>query len=80
VGRLANWPNAYNQFSVPLTALRKALLGMTFANNAESPLAEACLNEIEELRDEYGRINDEPRHPDISSGHPWPREAAITIV
>jgi hypothetical protein len=42
------------------------------AEDAQSRLAEACLVEIEELRDEHGRVDDEPRHPDISSGQPWP--------
>jgi hypothetical protein len=34
--------------------------------------AEKCLVEIGKLRDGYGRIEDEPRHPDIASGQPWP--------
>ena len=72
---VADWPNAYNEFSVSLTGLRIELFKMTLAGNAESAPAEACLNEIEALRDEYGRINDEPRHPYIDSGCPWPREA-----
>ena len=71
---IADWPNAYNEFSVSLTALRKQLFAMVLENSAESTVAKACLNEIEELRDEYGRITDEPRHPDIASGHAWPLE------
>lgn len=72
-----DWPNAYQRFSVTLTGLRKMLFGMVLANSAESALAIASLNEIEELRDEHGRVNDEPRHPDIDSGQPWPKEAAF---
>jgi hypothetical protein len=72
---VSDWPNAYNEFSVSLTNLRKEIFEMTLACNAESALAEACLNEIEELRDELGRINDEPRHPYIDSGRSWPKEA-----
>jgi hypothetical protein len=64
--------NAYEEFSVSLTELRRELFGMVLANDAQSPLAERCLVELDELRDEYGRIDDEPRHPDISSGRPWP--------
>lgn len=64
--------NAYEEFSVSLTELRRELFGMVLANDAKSPLAETCLVEIDELRDEHGRIDDEPRHPDISSGKPWP--------
>lgn len=70
--------NAYYEFSVSLTDLRKELFAMILANNEESPIAAACLNEIDELRDEYGRVNDEPRHPNIDAGHTWPREATRT--
>jgi hypothetical protein len=64
--------NAYEEFSVSLAELRRELFGLALANDAQSRLAEACLVEIEELRDEHGRVDDEPRHPDISSGQPWP--------
>jgi hypothetical protein len=64
--------NAYQEFSVSLAELRQELFGMVLANDARSLLAERCLVEIDELRDEHGRIDDEPRHPDISSGRPWP--------
>jgi len=64
--------NAYEEFSVSLAELRRELFRLALAKNAQSRLAEACLVEIEELRDEHGRIDDEPRHPDISSGQPWP--------
>jgi len=68
-------PSAYNEFSISLTTLRKELFSMVLANGSESSLAAACLNEIEELRDEHGRVNDEPRHPNIASGRAWPIEA-----
>ena len=64
--------NAYEEFSVSLAELRRELFGLALANDAQSRLAEACLVEIEELRDEHGRVDDEPRHPDISSGQSWP--------
>lgn len=67
-----NWPSAYSTFSVALTDLRKELFAMVLANGRESAIALACLNEIDRLRDEHGRVNDEPRHPDIRSDHPWP--------
>ena len=78
VGRrpVPDWSSAYYEFSVPLTKLRKELFAMVLSNNSESALASACLSEIEELRDEHGRVNDEPRHPDIDSGEPWPLEPA----
>jgi hypothetical protein len=64
--------NAYEEFGVSLAELRRELFGLALANDAQSGLAEACLVEVEELRDEHGRVDDEPRHPDISSGQPWP--------
>ena len=64
--------NAYEEFSLSLAEFRQELFGMALANDEQSRLAERCLVEIEELRDEHGRVDDEPRHPDISSGQPWP--------
>jgi hypothetical protein len=61
---------------VPLVEFRKELFAMLAANDAQSALAEACLNEIESLRDEHGRISDEPRHPDILSDQAWPKEVS----
>ncbi len=63
---------AYEEFSVSLAELRRELFAMVLANNAQSALAERCLVAIDKLRDAYGRIDDEPRHPDIASGRPWP--------
>ena len=69
------WPGAFEQFSVHLAEFRKELFTLVMANDGRSGLAEACLYKIDELRDEHGRINEEPRHPDIASGSPWPRQA-----
>lgn len=74
------WPGSYYRFSVPLTNLRTELFSMVLSKGPEAALALACLNEIEELRDEHGRVNDEPRHPDIESGHPLPLEPAVPIA
>jgi hypothetical protein len=72
------WPGAFEQFSTPLIDLRKKLFDIQEQSDSpESSLAESCLIEIETLRDEHGRISNEPRHPDISSGKAWPREASI---
>jgi hypothetical protein len=65
-------PGAYQEFSVPLTKLRQRLFAIAVANDPRAVLAKRCLITIEKLRDEYGRIDDEPRHPDISSGIAWP--------
>jgi hypothetical protein len=69
-----DWPGAFEEFSVPLTPLRKQLFDLVAAGNEQSTLAEACLIKIDRLRDRYGRIEGEPRHPDIDSGRPWPKE------
>lgn len=73
------WAGAYEEFSVSLTALRKQLFELTQRGDAQSALAEAVLRAIEEVRDEHGRPDGEPRHPDIESGLPWPREMRATI-
>jgi hypothetical protein len=68
-------PGAYEQFGVPLTVFRKDLFELMQAGNGRSGLAEAALNVIDEIRDEAGRPENEPRHPVIESGIPWPRLA-----
>jgi hypothetical protein len=70
-----DWAGANEVFSVPIPELRKRLFAMTNGNTAERRLAVECLNTIDELRDDYGAAESEPRHPDIDSGRPWPLEA-----
>jgi hypothetical protein len=70
-----SWAGAYEEFGVRLTALRSRLFGMLPAGDARARLAKECLIAIDEYRDEGGRAGDEPRHPDIASGRPWPPEA-----
>jgi hypothetical protein len=74
VGRrpVADWPNAFEYFTVPLTRLRRQLFGLAVARGPQSSVAESCLIAIDELRDEHGRVDEEPRHPDIASGRAWP--------
>ncbi|QEZ63928.1 hypothetical protein D4N37_14485 [Pseudomonas protegens] len=69
------WRGAFEEFGLPLTGMRARLFAMLPANDARSWLAKQCLLAIEEYRDEKGRINDEPRHPDIATGRAWPPEA-----
>jgi hypothetical protein len=68
----ANWSGALEVFSVPIPELRKKLFTMITDNEASGSLAAACLTAIDELRDEYGPAESEPRHPDIDAGRPWP--------
>jgi hypothetical protein len=71
----ADWEGATETFSVPVSELRKMLFSMTKDDTPEARLAAGCLTIIDELRDEYGPAESEPRHPDIDSGRPWPLEA-----
>lgn len=52
--------------------LREALYGMVFNDQRRKQTAYSLLGQIEEWRVEYGRPVDEPRHPAIHSGLPWP--------
>lgn len=61
----------YNVAPIPATELRKRLLAMT-TDGGPTDAAARCLLHIDELRDEYGMPDSEPRHPDLTSGRPWP--------
>lgn len=52
--------------------LRKRLLEMAQTDPVRKRSAFALLGQIEVWRLEYGRPADEPRHPAIESGFPWP--------
>jgi len=53
-------------------ALRKRLLEMAHTDPIRKRSAFALLGQIEVWRLEHGRPADEPRHPAIESGFPWP--------
>ncbi len=61
----ADWPGSFEVHSISLADFRKQLFAMLSLEEPQSRLAKTCLAEIEELRQGYGRIEDEPRHPDI---------------
>jgi hypothetical protein len=66
-----SWKGAYNIVSVPADELRRKLLAMTKADSFTGPAA-LCLYQIDEIRDEYGAPDSEPRHPDLASNKRWP--------
>jgi hypothetical protein len=66
--------NMQQLYSLPAPELRKGLFDMVInGNDAESSLATECLTAIDEIRDDYGHVDAEPRHPNITKGVPWPR-------
>jgi len=53
------------------TELRKGLFDLVVnGSTEEARLATECLCAIDEIRDDYGHFDSEPRHPDISAGVP----------
>ena len=61
-------------YSLPAPELRKRLFAMVVnGNTEESRLAAECLTTIDEIRDNYGYVDAEPRHPDIATGVAWPQ-------
>src|SRR6185437_2133157 len=62
-------------FGVPSPELRKKLFALIPEGGSLSELAIDCLNAIDDIREHYGEVESEPRHPDITSGRPWPRIA-----
>jgi hypothetical protein len=69
------WNGAYDMHPVSLTTVRKELFSMLLASPPDASLAEACLLQIDQLRDDYGQAEFEPRHPDVESNRPWPTAA-----
>ena len=60
-------------FSQPAPELRKGLFDLMINGSAaETHLATECLITIDIIRDDYGHVDSEPRHPDIVTGVPWP--------
>ena len=53
--------------------------GMTSSGGKGDPAAR-CLNLIDDLRDEYGAPESEPRHPDLASERPDREPLASAIV
>lgn len=66
-----HWSGAFEVLPVPATELRRKLLAMT-TDGGSHDFAARALREIDRVRDENGAPEDEPRHPDLPSGKPWP--------
>jgi hypothetical protein len=66
---------AVEEFSIDMAALRRRLFALFLRGDAEAQLAGNCLTLIDDLRDEHGSAESEPRHPDITVDRPWPSVA-----
>jgi hypothetical protein len=71
------YQGAYNVSPIPVTELRRRLISMTTDGGA-TDIAAGWMNDIDEIRDEYGLPEGEPRHPDLASGKPWPIMPPVT--
>jgi hypothetical protein len=65
------WRGAFEVVPVVATELRQTLLAMT-TDGGPHDAAARVLRAIDGVRDENGAPEDEPRHPDLASGKPWP--------
>ncbi|MER8846786.1 NACHT domain-containing protein [Mesorhizobium australicum] len=66
-----HWSGAFDVLPVAATEIRQKLLAMT-TDGGPHDFAARALREIDRVRDENGAPEDEPRHPDMRSGKPWP--------
>ena len=65
------WLNAFDVVPTDASELRGSLLAMT-SDGGPDDIAAWCLRLVDEIRDEYGAPDEEPRHPDLASRKPWP--------
>ena len=72
----STWAGMQELFSVPASELRKELFTLVVDGSAaESELASKTLTAIDQMRDDYGNVETERRHPDITRDTPWPQIA-----
>lgn len=64
--------NTYTLVPQGCNAVRKHLLEMAMMDSQRKRSAIALLGQVEAWRLEHGRPDDEPRHPALESGLPWP--------
>jgi hypothetical protein len=67
--------NTFNIYPASVAHVRRFLFSLLRGTLQEAELAKHCLTAIDVLRDEYGIAENDPRHPDVQSGNPWPTEA-----
>ncbi|MBC3229988.1 NACHT domain-containing protein [Serratia fonticola] len=65
------WQGAFEIVPVSAGSLRMKLFELV-TDGGPDDVAAHWMRKIDWIRDEYGVPEDEPRHPDIASGRPWP--------
>ena len=64
--------NVFTEHARASNELRVQLFRRAIGDERRRESAFMLLGQIEEWRLEHGRPTDEPRHPDLASGQPWP--------
>lgn len=71
--------NAYELVPAEAADLRRGLFSSVLEGGVSSASAARALYDLDRLRDRYGAPLTEPRHPDLSSGQPWPAPALDAV-
>lgn len=66
------WVGAFEWQPVPIADLRERIFSMLEGTPQERQIAKACLEALDDMRDDRGSPLQEPRHPNLASGKPWP--------
>jgi hypothetical protein len=69
--------NVYEHEARDLSGFRAELFRFYESDRPNLEIAGKFLTAIDRWRDSDGKPPSEPRHPDIASGKPWPREARV---
>lgn len=65
------WSGTFEVIPAAAGELRRTLLAMS-TDGGPGDAAAQCLRIIDAIRDRHGMAEQEPRHPDLASGKPWP--------
>lgn len=66
------WVGAFEWQPVSIAHLREKIFSMLEGTQQEREIAKACLEALDIMRDDRGSPLQEPRHPNLASGKPWP--------
>jgi hypothetical protein len=65
----------YDVIPRSVRSLRARLFARANAGDSASPACARLLQTIDSIREDYGELAEETRHPDITVGQPWPPAA-----